>query len=65
MSKEIKNISQGEKKQLLPSDFYMEGDKKVFTEEWHARRGFCCGSGCRHCPYEPKHVRGTITLIEK
>ncbi|MCC6549358.1 MAG: hypothetical protein IT279_04735 [Ignavibacteriaceae bacterium] len=24
---------------------------KVFTELFHRRRGICCGSGCRHCPF--------------
>ncbi len=23
----------------------------VFTAYYHLQRGFCCGSGCRHCPY--------------
>ena len=23
----------------------------VFTSEFLARRGFCCESGCRHCPF--------------
>ena len=23
----------------------------VFTEEYHKLRGFCCKSGCKHCPY--------------
>ena len=23
----------------------------VFTAEFHAERGYCCDSGCRHCPY--------------
>jgi hypothetical protein len=23
----------------------------VLTAAYLARRGFCCGSGCRHCPY--------------
>jgi len=23
----------------------------VFTKEYHQRRGYCCKSGCRHCPY--------------
>lgn len=23
----------------------------VFTEQYHLRRGYCCKSGCRHCPY--------------
>ena len=24
----------------------------VFTELFHRARGTCCGSGCRHCPYD-------------
>jgi hypothetical protein len=23
----------------------------VFTEAYHLRRGYCCHSDCRHCPY--------------
>ncbi|MBK7854614.1 MAG: hypothetical protein IPJ79_06600 [Bacteroidetes bacterium] len=23
----------------------------VFTEKYHLKRGYCCQSGCRHCPY--------------
>ena len=23
----------------------------VFTEAYHLARGYCCKSGCRHCPY--------------
>ncbi len=23
----------------------------VFTASFLARRGYCCSSGCRHCPY--------------
>ena len=37
---------------LLPEDFYMEGPYLVFTAAYHLRRGFCCNSGCRHCPYK-------------
>jgi hypothetical protein len=25
----------------------------VLTAGYLARRGFCCDSGCRHCPYLP------------
>jgi len=31
-------------------DYLIEGDKLVFTSLYHLRRGYCCGSGCRHCP---------------
>ncbi|MBC7530324.1 MAG: hypothetical protein H7318_02035 [Oligoflexus sp.] len=23
----------------------------IFTREYHLKRGSCCESGCRHCPY--------------
>jgi 2-iminoacetate synthase ThiH len=32
-------------------DFYREGAYVVFTATYHLRRGYCCESGCRHCPY--------------
>ncbi|HZX73667.1 MAG TPA: DUF5522 domain-containing protein [Cyclobacteriaceae bacterium] len=35
-------------------DFYMENGLVVFTRAYHLRRGFCCKSGCRHCPYDFK-----------
>lgn len=32
-------------------DFYWENGLMVFTEAFHLKRGSCCKSGCRHCPY--------------
>ncbi len=32
-------------------DFYMDGEYFVFTAAYHLKRGYCCGSKCRHCPY--------------
>jgi hypothetical protein len=32
-------------------DFYFEKGLKVMTEKYHLTRGYCCSSGCRHCPY--------------
>ena len=46
----------------------------VLTEQYHLERGYCCGSGCLHCPYRyenvpeprrtellhPNHTDGTI-----
>jgi hypothetical protein len=40
-------------------DSYVEHGLLVYTAAYHLKRGSCCGSGCRHCPYEPKHVEGT------
>ncbi len=37
--------------ELAPEDFYMDGDLLVFTAAYHLKRGFCCNSNCRHCPY--------------
>lgn len=28
----------------------------VFTELAHQQRGYCCGSKCRHCPYDHQNV---------
>jgi hypothetical protein len=36
---------------LAPEDYYFEGPYLVFTAAYHLKRGTCCGSGCRHCPY--------------
>ena len=33
-------------------DFYMDGEYMVFTAAYHRKRGRCCGSRCRHCPYD-------------
>ncbi|MEY4176252.1 MAG: hypothetical protein RI900_3417 [Actinomycetota bacterium] len=27
--------------------------RAVFTAKFLADRGYCCDSGCRHCPYAP------------
>ena len=32
-------------------DYYMEGGLMVFTAQLLRDRGYCCTSGCRHCPY--------------
>jgi hypothetical protein len=34
-----------------PDEFYYDGPYIVFTEAYHLRRGWCCQSTCRHCPY--------------
>lgn len=28
----------------------------VFTEKYHLHRGYCCGNGCKHCPYNFENV---------
>ncbi|MGA1982538.1 MAG: DUF5522 domain-containing protein [Acidobacteriaceae bacterium] len=41
----------GTARELAPEDFYYEGPYLVFTAAYHLKRGSCCHSGCRHCPY--------------
>ncbi|GMU56136.1 MAG: hypothetical protein AMXMBFR33_52820 [Candidatus Xenobia bacterium] len=41
---------------LAEDEFYYENGLLVFTERFHLRRGACCGSGCRHCPYQHEKV---------
>jgi hypothetical protein len=28
----------------------------VFTERYLMERGYCCGNGCKHCPYNYENV---------
>lgn len=52
-----------EKSKLLPSDYYInEEGLLVFTENYHKNRGYCCGSNCKHCPYDPESKKGNTTL---
>lgn len=60
-SKETDNTVR-EKPKLLPSDFYIENGFKVMTEEYHIKRGYCCGNQCRHCCFFPIHTKGSISL---
>ncbi len=40
------------KPHLDPEDYYIsEEGYIVFTEKYHLKRGYCCKSGCKHCPY--------------
>ena len=42
-------------KKIIPleeGDFYLsEQGFRVFTEQYLLKRGYCCESNCRHCPY--------------
>ena len=32
-------------------DYYFENGMMVLTARFLRNRGYCCGNGCRHCPY--------------
>jgi len=42
---------------LEEGDYYLnEVGLMVFTAQYHLKRGFCCGSKCKHCPYGWENV---------
>ena len=44
-------------------EYYLdEKGNFVFTEHYLKKRSDCCGNGCRHCPFEPKHTKGNTIL---
>jgi len=45
--------------------YYLEGERVIFTALFHSQRGQCCGNGCRHCPYDGDHKKGTKILKEE
>ena len=45
--------------------YYTEGERVIFTALFHIKRGSCCGNGCRHCPYDPRHTKGKVVVSEK
>jgi len=39
------------------SDYYFNNDGYVvFTAKYLLERGYCCGNGCKNCPYDYKAV---------
>jgi len=36
--------------------YYNESGLLVFTEKYHIKKGYCCGNGCKHCPYNYESV---------
>jgi hypothetical protein len=54
-----------EKKEFIKDiDYYLEDGFVIFTEKYHKERGHCCGNNCRHCPYEPKGIKGNKQVTE-
>ena len=36
--------------------YYNEAGLVVLTAQYHLEKGFCCGNGCLHCPYQYENV---------
>jgi hypothetical protein len=38
-------------------DYYFNEDgNMVLTAHYLLNRGYCCGNGCKHCPYQYENV---------
>ena len=51
------------KKPLFDDDelfYFNENGFMVFTAEYLLERGYCCGNGCKHCPFDYKNVEDEI-----
>ena len=46
----MNNLAEGE------DYYYNEQGYIVLTEKYHLQKGFCCGNGCLHCPYNYQNV---------
>ena len=59
--KEVKEKPERKKSQKLVEgiDYYFENGLMVLTEHFLRERGYCCGNGCRHCPY-PKAQKSNL-----
>lgn len=36
--------------------YFNEAGFVVLTETYHLEKGYCCGNGCRHCPFSYESV---------
>jgi hypothetical protein len=46
----MKNLIEGE------HYYYNEQGYVVLTAKYHLEKGFCCGNGCLHCPFNYQNV---------
>ena len=44
-------------------DYYLDGGLLVLTESYLLRRGYCCNSRCRHCPYGERAPTSRVALV--
>jgi Family of unknown function (DUF5522) len=51
----------GKRSKLSEDDYYLsEEGFIIFTEAYHLKRGYCCKSNCKHCPYGYQPKTGEI-----
>ncbi|MFN5445013.1 MAG: DUF5522 domain-containing protein [Crocinitomicaceae bacterium] len=50
------------RKKMEDGDYYFSPEGFiVFTEQYHLKRGYCCKSGCKHCPYGFNKKTGVVS----
>lgn len=47
----VTKTSDDPKTEMEPDFYFDTNGLMVFTKSYHLKRGYCCGNGCRHCPY--------------
>ena len=56
MKNQPESKKENQEKFIEGVDFYFENGLMVLTKHFLEKRGYCCGSGCRNCPY-PKEQK--------
>lgn len=52
MNEQSSKVSKNTERKLVEGlDYYFEDGLMVLTGKYLKERGYCCGNGCRHCPY--------------
>jgi hypothetical protein len=65
MANRLDNISFSD--DLIEGIHYYRSEQgyRIMTEKYLTDRGWCCGNGCKHCPYHPKATKGNTNLRTK
>jgi hypothetical protein len=48
----IEEIAESPPMLIEGRDFVMDNALMVLTRQYLLSRGYCCGNGCRNCPYD-------------
>ena len=60
------NEQNNDNKLIEGEDYYVTPEGyRCFTEKHHLKKGFCCKSGCRHCPYGFNKKTGEVRLVSE
>jgi hypothetical protein len=53
--------------ELVEGVHYYKSDQgyRIMTAKYLTERGWCCGNGCLHCPYQPRAIKGNTIIREQ